>query len=429
MSSCQLRVAVIVLSTGLSVSGCGNSHAQPKPKAPSTALRCDGQSDDSAALGRLLQSGGKIVLPSGTCVIGDVLVSGVTLDLSGAAGRGTVLKGKAGATRTLLTMQNVRGSMRNISVDQAGMTGDGMGIVVSKAEGFVAQAMTVIRPNNIGLLFDHCIGCTLDGLTSPGGGNPGSWIVAFEYGRDNIITNVSSRNAINRTLVVEFERYDRITNISSLDGVAQTVFLEGVTDSVGDNWRYEDRTGKGLDDAFAVMGDTKRNRLRNLTAISPAGFGFTFAAREGHGAPKFNWVENLVVLRPGQQILSFTDNDATTGPSCNLVTRLRGSDANQQRGEFPAIDFFGAQNNAVFGRIISTDRKMRYAVIEVDHVDTGRDNYFRGNLDTGSAGRLYVANTKSRFRHEKGAESPTMSDIARVLPCLPLSELPAPHKN
>jgi hypothetical protein len=417
------KVLVASLSGLLLLGGqsCGKASAPAPSDGPPARMACDGRTNDTAALNALLQSGQEVSLPAGECIVDGAAFDGGAVHLEGSASGRTTLKLPAGSPRDILRLTNLTGSVSNLDFDQRGATGDSVGLRVNNAKGLRVSGLRILNPNNVGALFHGCVGCTLDGLTSPGGGTHGAWIVEFLEGRDNVVRNISSVNAVNRTLVMELETGADVENISSRDGVAETVLFDRTSHSTGRNWSYVDTKGNGRDDAFALIGTSERNRIENVTADRPAGFGFTFAAQTTPqaGAPRFNEVYNLKVSRPGQQILSFTDDGGKIGPYCNVVSNLLGIDPNQQQGgNFPAIDFFGARNNAVFGSLRSSDRRMTWGVVEVDHVAGAGDNMYFGSTETGSKGRFRLAaRESSRFR--AGAADPEGMKNPRLrMPCL-----------
>jgi hypothetical protein len=384
-------------------------------------MKCDGRTNDTAALNGLLRRGGEVVLPAGTCIVDGASFDGGPIDLKGSARGQTTLKLPVGSPRDILRLTDVTGSIAELGFDQRGAVGDSVGLKVSNARGLRLNGLRIANPNNVGALFHACVHCTLDGLTSTGGGTHGAWIAEFLEGRDNVVRNLSSVDAINRTLVMELETRAVVENVSSRDGVAETVLFDRTSHSKGKNWSYVDTKGRGKDDAFAIIGKSEYNRIENVVADRPAGFGFTFAAQTKPelGAPRFNEVYNLKVTKPGQQILSFTDDGAKVGPYCNVVSNVVGIDPNQQEGgDFPAIDFFGARKNVVFGTLRSSDRRMTWGVVEVDHVAGAGDNSFFGSSDAGSEGKFHLAARESSQFTAGAADPQGMANPRLRMPCL-----------
>jgi hypothetical protein len=417
MKAVATPLAGLLLLGGQSCGRANNAAPSGKP----AQMICDGRTDDTAALNALLRIGGKVTLPMGVCIVDGAAFDGGTIDLQGSSRGETTLKLPTGSAHDILTLNHVTGSLANLGFDQRGAIGDSAGLRISNAKSLRVTGLRILNPNNVGALFHACASCTLDGVTSTGGGTKGAWIVEFLSGHDNVVRNVSSVNAINRTLVMELETGAIVENISARDGVAETVLFDRTSHSIGRNWTYVDTKGHGQDDAFALIGRSEHNRIENVKADRPAGFGFTFAAQTKPelGAPRFNEVYNLTVTRPGQQILSFTDDGANQGPYCNVVSNLLGIDPNQQPdGEFPAIDFFGARNNAVFGDIRSNDRRMTWGVVEVDHVAAAGGNMFYGTTQAGSKGRFRLAaRASSQFRAGEADPEGTRNPRLRM-PCL-----------
>lgn len=376
--------------------GCGQAGAD----SSSNPMACDGRSDDTAALNAQLRTGRRIVLPAGTCVVDGAHFEGGKVDLHGSNEGQTTLRLPAGSPRDILTLINVTGTISRLGFDQLGAVGESNSLRIVDGRDLHVSQLRVANPNHYGVLFYGCRNCTLDGLTSTGGGTHGAWIVSFLKGNGNSVRNVSSVDAVNRTLVLELETRALVENISARDGVAETVLFDRTSHSVGRNWRYIDTKGQGLDDAFALLGKSEYNRIENVVADRPAGFGFTFAAQAKPeiGAPRFNEVYNLRITRPGQQLLSFTDDGAPEGPFCNVVGNLVGIDPNQQRGgNFPGLDFFGARENAVFGTVRSTDGRMTWGLVEIDNKARAGGNAFIGTLDAGYEGLARLVATEGKF--------------------------------
>lgn len=387
------------LACGL-LSFFGQGSGRAEAGSPTNGMVCDGQSNDTAALNAQLRAGGRIVLPAGTCIVDGAYFEGGKVDLHGSNEGKTTLQLPPGSPRDILTLVNVTGTISRLGFDQQAATGESNSLRIVDGRNLHVSRLRVANPNHYGVLFHGCRNCTLDGLKSTGGGTHGAWIVSFVKGSSNTVRNVSSVNAINRTLVLKLETHALVENISARDGVAETVLFDRTSHSVGRNWTYVDTKGRGLDDAFALLGRSEHNRIENVVADRPAGFGFTFAAQEKPeiGAPRFNEVYDLRVTRPGQQLISFTDDGAPVGPFCNVVANLIGIDPNQQRdGNFPGLDFFGAQENAVLGSVRSSDGRMTWGLVEIDNEAPAGGNAFVGTLDAGHEGRVRLLAKEGKF--------------------------------